>query len=140
MKNYFIDTNIFIRSLVNDEKEMSNESSLFLKNLETLDSNFFTSSVVVLEINFVLANIYDFPKTKIISIIKSISASRSVKIDDNVSLRLAVKLYQIHSVKFTDCLIASIKPIYEKKMTVISYDKDFDKLSIIRKTPSQIMK
>ncbi|MDO8496960.1 MAG: PIN domain-containing protein [bacterium] len=140
MQDYFIDTNIFIRSLVKDEKEMSYVCAHFLKDLDHRRSNFFTSSFVIMEVNFVLTSIYEFSKIEIIPIIKSIVSTQTISIIDRVDLKLAVKLYQTHSAKLTDCLIASIKPIYDKKMAVVSYDKDFDKIGVIRKIPDQIIK
>ena len=41
--------------------------------------------------------------------------------------------------KFIDALIASHKSIQEEAAVIVSYDKDFDKLGILRKEPKDII-
>ena len=51
-----------------------------------------------------------------------------------------MQIYEQNNIKLTDAFIASHPKIQSKEMIVVSYDKDFDKLSVIRKEPGEIVK
>lgn len=48
-------------------------------------------------------------------------------------------MFEQKPVKFIDALLASIKEIKEKKWKVVSYDRDFDKLGVVRIEPKEII-
>lgn len=71
---------------------------------------------------------------------KSIINLRGLEICDQYDyLKEAVELWEKYSVKFIDALIASNKEILEKKIIIVSYDKDFDKLTVIRQEPKEAL-
>lgn len=72
--------------------------------------------------------------------IKGILHLNNLKIRENFRLSLALEIYETHSIKFIDALIASHPQIQNQEMIVVSYDRDFDKLKIIRKEPKEIIK
>jgi len=53
---------------------------------------------------------------------------------------LAIEIYEKFPVKFIDALIVSNPKIFKKEITIISYDKDFDKLNVKRKEPKDVLK
>ncbi len=57
---------------------------------------------------------------------------------EDYDFKVALKIYAEKNVKFIDALIASIPQIQAKEWTVISYDRDFDKIGINRKEPMGI--
>jgi len=63
-----------------------------------------------------------------------------LKIVDRFQPRISLNLFSKRNVKYIDTLIASIKEILAKKWTVVSYDKDFDKLGVLRKEPGEVIR
>lgn len=140
MKRYYLDSNIFLRLFVGDSPWMLKECSVLFENIKKGKISAVTSNVVISEIVWTLGSFYKFPKTRVITAIKSIMGIPKLEIVDDYVVLVALEIYESNSVKFIDSLIASIYEVYSKEWIVISYDKDFDKLGIIRKEPSQIIR
>jgi len=136
--NYFIDTNIFLRPFVNDDKKVALECLNLFNLIKAGKIEAFTSNFVLAEINWTLASFYKFPKEKVISVIKSILALRGLKIYDYVDINMAIEIYENNNIKFIDALLASNYLIFNKQAAIISYDKDFDKLKVIRIEPGKL--
>ncbi|MBI4004862.1 PIN domain-containing protein [Candidatus Roizmanbacteria bacterium] len=134
---YFIDANIFLRVLVKDNEKQFSACVRFLKTLKKNKFDAYTGSITLAEIAWTLGSYYSFSKQQVIEGIDSILNLRGLKIIDDYNHKLALDLYQKYSVKYIDSLIASIGPVYTKKMIVVSYDKDFDKLPVVRKEPNR---
>ena len=139
MGKYFLDSNIFLRVFVGDNLRMLKECLILFESIKKGKVCAVTSSVVLSEIVWTLGSFYKFPKTKVIEAIKSIMNIPRLEIVDDFTVLAALEIYQDNSVKFIDSLIASIYEIHSREWIVISYDKDFDKLGVIRKEPSQII-
>lgn len=135
---YFVDTNIFLRVLVRESQSMFGECSNCLSLIECGKIKATTSDIVLSEVVWTLKRFYKLPKTKIIKSLHGIYEFK-FKYDNNFQTKLAVDLFKNKSVKYIDCLIASIPEVQNKKWTVISYDKDFDKLGVKRKEPGEII-
>ena len=137
--NCFIDTNIFLRFFVKENKKMFQDCRDFLQVISLNKFNVFTSSLVLSEVVWVLGSHYKFSKKKIVLAIKSILNLRRLEIVDGFDYDWGLKRFEDLNVKYIDALIASIGGNKNKKWTVVSYDKDFDKLGILRKEPRQIL-
>lgn len=136
---YFIDSNIFLRILVKENEKVFKECFLILNLIRQNKIKAFTSTLVLSEIEWVLEGFYKFSKEEIIKGLYSILKLKNLKIIDKFNSGLAIEIYKKFPVKFIDALIASNPQIYQKKVIVISYDKDFDKINVIRKEPKQII-
>lgn len=137
---YFLDTNIFIRVLELENKKVFNECCKVLDLVKNSKIKAYTSSTVLSEIVWVLGSSYDESREKILKGLSSILKLNNLKIVDNYDLSKALELYSDFSVKFIDALIASNPDIQAKKMVVVSYDKDFDKLKVKRLEPVDLIK
>jgi predicted nucleic-acid-binding protein len=136
---YFIDSNIFLRVLAKDNEKQYHCCVGFLKALKENKIEAYTSTVVLTEVVWTLSSYYQFKKEELIRGFKSIIALRGLKIFDQYDYFKAADLYEKYSIKFIDALIASDQEILEKKIIIVSYDKDFDKLPVIRKEPGEIV-
>lgn len=136
---YFIDTNVFLRVAVKENEKVFIECFNFLKTIKEGRIKTATSNLVFAEIVWSLSTYYKFPRAKIIA---TIEGFRNLKIQmiDKFQSELALELFKSFPVKYVDCLIASVKEVHSKKWVVVSYDKDFDKLSVIRKEPGEVVK
>jgi len=136
---YFLDSNIFLRPIVKDDLEKVRDCERLLEKIEKGEIRVFTSNLVLTEIAWMGSSFYKIKKEDLIRVIKGILDFKNLKIIDNFDSRLAIELYEQKSVKFIDALIASNPLIFNKKAKVVSYDKDFDKLKIIRLKPKEII-
>lgn len=74
------------------------------------------------------------------SIFLSLTKLRGLKIVDRYDIPTALALYERHAVKFIDALIASFLKWSAMHLTLISYDRDFDKLGVKRVEPAELLK
>jgi len=139
MKPIFIDTNIFLRVLTKDNKKMFDECMKLLISIKAGRVESRTSTLVLSEIVWTLGTTYSFSKKRIADAIKSIINVPEIKVVEGHEIMLATEFYEKYSVKFIDSLIASIPGIQSGEWTMVSYDKDFDKLGVKRVEPSDIM-
>lgn len=132
-KPFFIDTNIFLRAIVKEDKQTHDECLSFLKLISDGKIKAVTSTLVFLEINYVLLSFYKFPKKKVQEILESILDLPHLKTLDVFDLREAIETYKKTGIKFMDCLLASL--LKKKNLEIVSYDLDFDRLKVKRLSP-----
>lgn len=137
---YFIDTNIFLRVLINEDESTYRECIHLLSAIKRKKIKAVTSNLVIAEIVWTLVSYYKFPKNKVIEAVKTILNFRGLVISDDFDGQIALDYFQKNNVKYIDAVIASIKEIGNKTWIVVSYDHDFDKLKIERQIPSDILK
>ena len=138
MKRYFIDSNILLRVIARDSEKSFRECFDFLQKVESGKINAVTSNIVLAEVVWVLDSFYEMNKTKIAEALERMKGSRFFKLIDNYDFDLALSFYSRYGIKYVDAIIASNRDVQSKKWVIVSYDKDFDKLGVIRKEPSQI--
>lgn len=138
---YFIDTNIFLRVLVKEDKKTFKECFEILEKIKQGKIKAFTSSLVLTEVGWVLGKTYKFSKRQVIDALRSILNLKGLKIVDKYHPYLAVSIYEKFSVKFVDAFIASnfLADGEELSGAIISYDRDFDKIGVKRKEPKDFL-
>lgn len=137
---FFLDANIFLRVLTGDDKKQFDECLKLLGLLKRNKIEAYTNTVVLAEIAWTLTSFYGITRKKVIDGIKSIINIRGLKIIDAYNHLKALDLYEKYSVKFIDALIASGNDVINRKNVIVSYDRDFDKLPVIRQEPKAILK
>ncbi len=136
---YFVDSNIFLRFLIQENPKVFNDCSNFLKMIKMGKINAVTSDLVVSEIVWVMDSFYNKSKLEIVKGVGGIVKINNLKLVEDYNTNLALEIFSTKNVKFIDALIASNSKIQMKKITVVSYDKDFDKLGVKRLEPSDII-
>lgn len=137
---FLIDTNIFLRSIVNTEKKAHIECSNFLKLVQLNKVKASTTSVVLSEIAWTMKSFYKIPKSEICIALKSILTLGNLSICDDYDHELAIDYYLNNKIKYIDAQIASVLINSNKFKSIVSYDKEFDKIDVIRKEPNEILK
>ena len=135
-----IDTNIFLRILVKENKRVFEESRKALELIEQAVVSAYTNTIVLTEIQFVLTSVYRYQRQAITEALEAVVAFPSVKLVDDTDAHLAVRLYGKTQVKFADCLLASSRRVQEGKAAILSYDRDFDRLGVRRLEPRDLLK
>lgn len=136
---YFFDTNIFLRTLIKEDIRTFNDCYKALEKIKRKEIQGMTAGVVLAEIVWTLSSYYNFSRKKTVQATQSIINLHNLKIIDDYDHLLAIEIFQNKRVKYIDALIGSIKEIQLKNWTIVSYDKDFDKIGIKRLEPSDIV-
>ena len=136
LKTYFIDSNVFLRFLVQDDAKAFESCVAFFKKIEQGRVKIVISPLVFAEIVWVLKSYYKFKKEKIIQALRAILLLKNLSVQDKSDPLKAIELFENNAIKFIDCLIASDKNLQTQQYALISYDRDFDALGVIREEPS----
>jgi predicted nucleic acid-binding protein len=132
----FLDTNIWIRYFVGDDATKLRACQQLFAEIEAGKIRPYVSSVVLLEVYWVLTSAYDYPKLKAAEIVKLMLAMRGVVIVEQGDFRRAFTLHRRTGVKLADCLIATQ---LGKGIALCTYDREFSKLpSLTLTNPSEV--
>lgn len=137
---YFIDTNIFLRTLIKEDKKTFQDSCALLEAIKTNKIKGVTAGIVLTEVIWTLSSFHQLSKKESLRAVRSILNLRGLRVSDHYRHQDALAIYESHQVKYVDALIASIEEVGGQQWTVISYDRDFDKLDVTRKEPAEILK
>lgn len=138
-KAYFVDTNIFLRALINDDEKVYTDVLAFLEGIKNNRFKAYSSSLVLAEIVWTLSSFYKLGKIDVVKSLESIINLNGLMFVENQDSTKALDLYKSHNVKYIDCLICSGLNKTKKIWTIVSYDVDFDKLGISRVEPKNII-
>lgn len=136
MTKVFIDSNIFIRFLTQDDPHKAIQCTEFFKKIGEGSLRPYISGLIILEIQFVLIRIYKFPKAKVLDDINTILTLRNLTLIEKANTKIALDLYKKHNIKYADCLIATQIP---KGTQLVTYDKEFEKLKLSTTTPEDFL-
>ncbi len=136
---FFIDTNIFARLIIEDDKKSYHECDSFFEQVRLGKFVAITSTLILAEVGWLLKSYYRLSKIKIVESLKGIGSLSGLKIMGEPNWSEAISLYQNFSVKLTDAMIASIPKVASKEWTVISYDLDFKKLPVKWLLPGDVI-
>lgn len=134
---YIIDTNIFLRTLIKENDQVFNECVECLKLIKENKVEVVCPGIVLSEMVWVLASFYKFSKKDVVRAVQSVLKLNGVKVLDSYNYEEALTLYGKKNAKYVDCLIACLNT--EGEHSVLSYDKDFDKLGVQRVEPSDLL-
>ena len=135
-KAFFIDTNIFLRALINDDAEKYADVISFLEKVKANHYKAYCSGIVLAEIIWTLTSFYKLSKNDVTRAVDSIINLNGVTFVETQKSAEAVDLYKKYNVKFIDCLIYSGLDSLVKDWFIVSYDLDFDKLGAKRVEPN----
>jgi predicted nucleic-acid-binding protein len=126
----FLDTNIFIRYFVQDEKEALNSlkvEKLFEKIVSGQVSSF-TNTIVITEIIWILEKYYGWEKKEVCENIELILNTPNIKVKEKNIILQAISIYRDIRIDFIDiynyCYIKA-----ENSTKIYSFDSHFDKIS-----------
>lgn len=137
LEEAFVDTDVIIRLLTNDDVVKQKSASLLFQKVEKKKLILCAPDTVIADAVFVLSSIhlYHLPKAEIRDLLTSLIRLSYFHIENKQALLESLEIYATYNVDFGDAfLIASLR---EKHLqTVYSYDRDFDRIShLTRKEP-----
>lgn len=133
----FLDTNFLLRYYLEDNTEQFIVCKDLISQIEEGKFNVYTSSIIFLEMSYVLKSVYKMPFLDIVDILNSVFTIRGITIIDKTNTKKALEFYKKYKIKFTDCLIASQLP---KNTVLISFDEELAKIKDIHVNKPQEIK
>ena len=131
----FLDTNILLRHLLQDQPDHSPRATAYLKQIEDGLVRVRTSDIVIFETVFTLQRWARRPKDQIRDVLLRIIDLPGIVLPGKRRLRKAFDLYVTRNVAFADAYHAVLMEQLKLK-EIVSFDTDFDRLpGVIRKEP-----
>jgi len=139
MKRIFLDSNIFLRFLIKDNRQMAKETKALFEAIEKGKIKAETDLIILVEIIWVLSSFFKIDREKIFEYISLLLKLKNFIIKDEEIISQALDFYRKTSVDFIDAFCASF--VLRKKINFLcSYDKDFDKIKGVKRvTPKDLI-
>jgi predicted nucleic acid-binding protein len=135
MSACFLDTNILLRYLTEDNQQMARRALDLLTKIERGEEKVITSSLVIFETIFTLQSFYKVPRREIKELLLPIVSLRGIQLPEKSVFYKAFDLYVNQNISFADAYNAAYM-MSEEILNIYSWDKDFDKIDgIIRVEP-----
>ena len=133
----FLDTNILIRYLTQDNPDQGRRAYAILQQIEDGALHVMTSEAVITEIVHILSSkaLYNVARPVIRTRLTAIIGLRGLQIQYKRTYLRALDMYAATNVDFVDAL--SVAQMERAKITtILSFDRDFDKIpGITRREP-----
>ncbi len=132
----FIDTNIFIRHFMADDRVQSPACLALFQAIEREELTVWTSHLVVAEIVFVLSRAYRLERVAIRDVILPILTLPNIKIDQKQMFVRVFDLYTTLPIDYVDAYHAALL-LNRDGVSLYSFDADFDRVpGLQRQEPS----
>lgn len=136
MKAFFVDTNLFIRYLTNDDPAKADRVEKLLDDAATGAVKLVTTEMVIAEVVWILESAYSLRNIEIAPMVRGILATPGLEVINGAQVTRAVELYESANIDFIDGYIAAVM---EKQGITELYSFDLKHISrikgIIRKEP-----
>lgn len=126
MKRIIIDTNGYLRLLLNDIPQQSDKVEALLQQAKKGEIEIFLPQIVVFEIVFILEKYYQLSKEETLDKIESLVSTGYVTIESKEILLGAIALYRETSISFVDCFLTTLTA--SNSATLFTFDKKLEKL------------
>jgi predicted nucleic-acid-binding protein len=118
----FVDTNLFVRYLTNDDPRKAEAVEDLLLKAKSGTIRLITSHLVIVELIWVLASYYDQSNDTISDFIRAILNTEGLVIENSGTIEEALSIYEEENIDFVDAYIISY--LRSKGVTCLySYNK-----------------
>ena len=108
MKKRFVDTNLFLRYLTNDDPQKADKVEALLDQAAKAKIQLMTTEMVVAEVVWVLESYYGLKNTEIAPMIKAMLTTPGLEVLNGRLVNEAVDHYLAQNVDFIDAYIAAV--------------------------------
>ncbi len=116
-----LDTNVLVRYITQDDSKQSALANLLIEKLNETSPGFVTL-VTVVELNWVLESAYNFTREQFATVMQTLLAVDSIKLDRTAVVASAVRKYAASKADFADCLIERLSVSAGCELTM-TFDK-----------------
>jgi len=122
MKGYFVDTNLFIRYLTNDDQAKADRVEQLLNDAAAGKVRLVTAEMVMAEVVWVLESAYNLKAADIAPLVRAILATPGLEVINALLVEQALIHYETRNVDFIDGYIAAV--MEKRDLTgLYSFDK-----------------
>jgi len=126
MKSVILDTNGFLRLLLNDIPEQADQVENFIKKAKAGKLQILVPQIIIFEISFILEKYYLLEKIEIIQKLKSLITSSYFVIESRDIFSKALTLYGKNTVSFVDCFLFARANLEDSEL--FTFDQKLKKL------------
>lgn len=126
MRRVIIDTNGFLRLLLDDIPEQANEIESLLKRAKKNEIEIFLPQIIVFEIVFALEKYYRLNKEEVLEKVESLVSIGYVQVESRETFVKSVDLYKSNAISFVDCFLLNI--VETQNAELFTFDKKLKKL------------
>jgi len=126
MNKIVIDTNGYLRLLLNDVSQQANQIEELLIKAKKGQILIFLPQIIVFEMVFILAKYYRFSKEEVLDKIESLVSIEYVEVESREIFLRAISLYRDNVVSFVDCFIFTSAEKNNAKL--FTFDKKLQKI------------
>lgn len=117
-----LDTNVLVRLLTKDDPRQAKRALDFIERLESAGEAVFISNPVLMELSWVLASAYSYPRESIIAAIEQLSASPTFEFESRELVSDLVAATKSNSLEIADLIIA-LTARHHRCETTLTFDK-----------------
>ncbi len=128
----FVDTNVFLRFLVNDDPEKADACEMLFRRAITGEESLFTTDMVMAEIVWVLESYYELRKSDVREKLEKILNTQNLDCPNREIIINALAAYEEKNIDYIDAynaFILKMKGIDE----VYSYDRHYDRIKWMKR-------
>jgi len=122
MTTCFIDTNLFIRYLTNDDPKKADRVDRLLEQAANGKVNLMTAEMVLTEVVWVLESYYNLEKARIAEMLKAILSTPGLEVLNGRVVENALQYYSLQNMDFVDAYIVALMQKH-KIVGIYSFDK-----------------
>jgi len=127
MKKYYTDANIFLRFILKDNPTQSQKASNYFHKAQMRQIELIFLPEVIAEIEYVLRKQYKETREKVAEVLSALAKPAYITIFNRSAILEALNFYKKTGVDFADSILFATAR--EQNAQVISFDKDFKKLT-----------
>ena len=126
MKRYIIDTNGYLRLLLNDIPEQADQIEELLTQAKRGKILIFLPQIIIFEIVFILEKYYHINKDEVLNKVESLVSVGYVEVESKEIFLEAILLYRNNNISFVDCFL--FVSANDRNAGIFTFDKKLEKL------------
>ena len=108
MRAFFVDTNLFIRYLTNDDKAKAERVDDLLNQAAQKKVKLVTAEIVLAEVVWVLESYYRIEKKQIAEMLEAILSTPGLEVMNGKTVERAIQYYSSQNIDFVDAYIVAL--------------------------------
>jgi predicted nucleic-acid-binding protein len=126
MKTIVVDTNAFLRLLLNDIPEQRKATELLFQRAKRKKIRLYVTQIFLFEIDYILKKYYALEKDIVVEWLNGLLSTEYLDIESRATFRKAIVLYKRKNLSFTDCFLHS--KAEELEAELFTFDKKLKKV------------
>lgn len=126
MQTYIVDTNTFLRFLLNDIPGQKKEAEKLFGQAKNGQIKVNVLQITIFELEFILRKYYNFPKLQVLEKLEAILGSDYLEVESQKEFISALNWYSKYQLSFVDCFLTSCAR--ERDQKLFTFDQDLQKV------------